>query len=117
LEWARYGVRLNAIGPGEIRTEGMSNRLNPGEAPGSRSAKINPQGRGGQMSEVQNLATFLMADGCAWLSGQLVHMSGARYLGTAGRCGGSRDRTDDRWVEARGSSVAQNAKARSEPSD
>ena len=32
-EWGRYGIRLNAIAPGEIPTEGMSKRLNPGEAP------------------------------------------------------------------------------------
>ncbi|HSN33559.1 MAG TPA: SDR family NAD(P)-dependent oxidoreductase, partial [Ideonella sp.] len=28
VEWARYGIRLNAVGPGEIPTEGMSKRLN-----------------------------------------------------------------------------------------
>jgi Enoyl-(Acyl carrier protein) reductase len=34
-EWGRYGIRLNAIAPGEIPTEGMSKRLNPGERPGA----------------------------------------------------------------------------------
>ncbi|MGA9846483.1 MAG: SDR family NAD(P)-dependent oxidoreductase, partial [Roseiarcus sp.] len=29
-EWGRHGIRLNAIAPGEIPTEGMSKRLNPG---------------------------------------------------------------------------------------
>ena len=29
-EWGRYGIRLNAIAPGEIPTEGMSKRLSPG---------------------------------------------------------------------------------------
>ena len=43
VEWAKYGVRLNAIGPGEIPTEGMSKRLNPGEEPGARSR--GPAGR------------------------------------------------------------------------
>ena len=37
IEWARFGIRLNAVGPGEIPTEGMSKRLNPGEEPGARS--------------------------------------------------------------------------------
>ena len=36
IEWARYGIRLNAVGPGEIPTEGMSKRLNPGEEPALR---------------------------------------------------------------------------------
>ena len=35
-EWARYGIRLNAVGPGEIPAEGMSKRLSPGSEPGSR---------------------------------------------------------------------------------
>ena len=32
-EWGRYGIRLNAIAPGEIPTEGMSKRLMPGASP------------------------------------------------------------------------------------
>ena len=34
-EWGRYGIRLNAIAPGEIPTEGMSKRLKPGDEPGA----------------------------------------------------------------------------------
>src|SRR4030095_16573516 len=63
VEWARYGIRLNAFGPGEIPTEGMSKRLNPGEDPGARTRESNPMARNGKMSELQNLATFLMAPG------------------------------------------------------
>ena len=33
-EWGRYRIRLNAIAPGEIPTEGMSKRLSPGMEPG-----------------------------------------------------------------------------------
>jgi NAD(P)-dependent dehydrogenase (short-subunit alcohol dehydrogenase family) len=116
LEWARYGIRFNAIGPGEIPTEGMSKRLNPGEAPGSRSARINPQGRCGQMSELQNLATFLMSDGCDWLSGQLIHMDGASYLGTGGNFYAMREWTDEQWAQARAAIEAQNAKDRAQRS-
>lgn len=43
-EWGRYGIRLNAIAPGEIPTEGMNKRLTPASAPGERTAKINPMG-------------------------------------------------------------------------
>src|SRR5690606_723267 len=41
-EWARYGIRLNAVGPGVIPTEGMSKRLNPGEDPEARARAGNP---------------------------------------------------------------------------
>src|ERR1700721_2963606 len=40
-EWGAHGIRLNAIAPGEIPTEGMSKRLNPGESPGARTAAAN----------------------------------------------------------------------------
>src|SRR6202453_3058805 len=41
-EWGRYGIRLNTIAPGEIPTEGMSKRLNPGDEPGARTIARNP---------------------------------------------------------------------------
>jgi NAD(P)-dependent dehydrogenase (short-subunit alcohol dehydrogenase family) len=115
-EWGRFGVRLNAIGPGEIPTEGMSKRLNPGEEPGARSKKNNPQGRPGDMSELQNLATFLLADGCDWLSGQIIHMDGASALGTGGNFYALRDWSDEQWGEARQRIETQNAKDRAQRS-
>jgi hypothetical protein len=48
IEWAPFGIRLNAVGPGEIPTEGMSKRLNPGEEPGARSRERNPMARPGR---------------------------------------------------------------------
>ncbi len=111
-EWARYGIRLNAIGPGEIPTEGMSQRLNPGEQPGERSKQRNPMGRSGQMSELQNLATFLMSDGCDWLTGQSIMMDGGSALATGGNFFEQRSWSDDQWKAARDSIEGQNQKDR-----
>ncbi len=111
-EWARYGIRLNAIGPGEIPTEGMSKRLNPGDDPGARSAKVNPMGRAGTMEELQNLSTFLMSDGCPWLNGQSIMMDGGAYLGTGGNFYELRHWTDSQWLEARERIESQNKKDR-----
>jgi NAD(P)-dependent dehydrogenase (short-subunit alcohol dehydrogenase family) len=111
-EWGRYGIRLNAIGPGEIPTEGMSKRLNPGEVPGARSAKVNPQARAGEMSELQNLAAFLMSGGCNWLSGQSLMMDGAAHLGMGGNFYELRSWQDEDWQAARASIEAQNKKDR-----
>ncbi|HEY0876822.1 MAG TPA: SDR family oxidoreductase [Zeimonas sp.] len=113
-EWARYGIRLNAIGPGEIPTEGMNKRLNPGEEPGARSKAGNPQHRVGEKSELQNLATFLMSDGCDWLSGQTIFMDGAQALATGGNFYGLRDWSDEQWREARARIESQNAKDRAQ---
>jgi len=115
IEWAKHGIRLNAIGPGEIPTEGMSKRLNPGEEPGARSKEHNPQKRPGEMRELQNLATFLMAPGmCDWLTGELIHMDGGNHLATGGNFYALREWSDEQWREARERIEAQNAKDRAQ---
>jgi NAD(P)-dependent dehydrogenase (short-subunit alcohol dehydrogenase family) len=113
-EWAAYGIRLNAVGPGEIPTEGMSKRLNPGEEPGARSARTNPMARVGRMDELQNLATFLLSDGCQWLNGETIMMDGANALATGGNFYPLREWSDERWKQAREHIEAQNRKDRAE---
>lgn len=115
-EWARFGVRLNAIGPGEIPTEGMSKRLNPGEEPGARSAKVNPMGRAGKLEELQNLSSFLMSDGCDWLNGQAIMMDGGGHLATGGNFYELRDWSQQQWEEARKRIEDQNQKDRAQRS-
>jgi NAD(P)-dependent dehydrogenase (short-subunit alcohol dehydrogenase family) len=111
VEWAKFGVRLNAVGPGEIPTEGMSKRLNPGEEPGSRSKANNPMARTGRMSELQNLAAFLMApQQCDWLTGQSIMMDGGNALANGGNFYELRDWSDADWQSARERIEAQNAK-------
>lgn len=111
IEWARYGIRLNAVGPGEIPTEGMSKRLNPGEEPGARSKASNPMARVGDMSELQNLAAFLMAPGqCDWLTGQSIMMDGGQAAATGGNFYELRQWSDADWLAARERIEAQNAR-------
>jgi NAD(P)-dependent dehydrogenase (short-subunit alcohol dehydrogenase family) len=111
VEWARYGIRLNAVGPGEIPTEGMSKRLNPGDEPGLQSRLHNPMARPGEFNELQNLASFLMAPGqCDWLTGQSIMMDGANALATGGNFYEMRQWSDADWQLARERIEAQNAK-------
>jgi NAD(P)-dependent dehydrogenase (short-subunit alcohol dehydrogenase family) len=115
VEWAKYGIRLNAVGPGEIPTEGMSKRLNPGEEPGARSKERNPMARPGTFEELQHLATFLMAPGqCDWLTGQSIMMDGGSALATGGNFYELRSWSDAQWREARDRIEAQNTKDRSQ---
>src|SRR5882762_8181223 len=90
VEWAPYGIRLNAIAPGLFPTKGAGERLNPGSI---RSGTIDkaqdasgtiPMGRVGQMQELRNLATFLMADGCDYLTGETIVIDGGAFLGGGG---------------------------------
>ena len=111
VEWAKFGIRLNAVGPGEIPTEGMSKRLNPGEQPGARSIAGNPMARPGMMSELQNLSTFLMAPGhCDWLTGQSIMMDGGNALASGGNFYELRNWSETEWQDARERIEAQNAK-------
>jgi NAD(P)-dependent dehydrogenase (short-subunit alcohol dehydrogenase family) len=113
VEWGRYAIRLNAIAPGEIPTEGMSKRLNPGGAPGERTAGINPMSRVGILEELQNLAVFLLSDGCGWLTGETIVLDGGQSLVTAGAFYQAlRDWTDEDWRKAREAIKEQNEKDR-----
>ncbi len=115
VEWAKYGIRLNAVGPGEIPTEGMSKRLNPGEEPGARSRERNPMARPGTFAELQNLAAFLLAPGhCDWLTGQSIMMDGGNALATGGNFYELRSWSDADWAAARERIEAQNAKDKSQ---
>jgi NAD(P)-dependent dehydrogenase (short-subunit alcohol dehydrogenase family) len=111
VEWGRYGIRLNAIAPGIFPTEGATKRLNPGKDVKSRdNAEINPMRRHGQMPELQNLATFLMADGCEWLTGQTIAIDGAGWQSNGGSFTEYLKWGDAEWAEARAAIKAQNAK-------
>jgi NAD(P)-dependent dehydrogenase (short-subunit alcohol dehydrogenase family) len=113
-EWGRHGIRLNAIAPGEIPTEGMSKRLTPGADPGSRTASVNPFGRVGRIEELQNLAAFLLSDGCDWLTGETIAMDGAQALATGGNFYELRKWGESEWKAAREAIEAQNARDRAQ---
>src|SRR5215470_15633296 len=113
VEWGRFGIRLNAIAPGPFPTEGASKRLRPGGA-FEDDRKMNPMGRVGRMDELQNLATFLMADGCEWLTGETIAIDGGGYLATgSGGYFTELDRLSDAdWDKMRAMIKAQNDKDR-----
>ena len=111
VEWGRYGIRLNAIAPGQFPTEGAVKRLRP-EGDAADSAARNPMRRIGAMSELQNLATFLMADGCGWLTGETIAVDGAGWLATGGNFAELDRLSDADWARMRALIKAQNDKDR-----
>jgi NAD(P)-dependent dehydrogenase (short-subunit alcohol dehydrogenase family) len=111
VEWGKHGIRLNAIAPGPFPTEGATQRLRPGSSFGE-STKANPMRRVGEMSELQNLATFLMADGCEWLTGETIALDGAGYLATGAYFTELDKMSDADWQKAREMIKAQNDKDR-----
>src|SRR5512134_2452591 len=111
VEWGKHGIRLNAIAPGPFPTEGATKRLRPGSDFGD-STKVNPMRRIGAMSELQNLAAFLMADGCEWLTGETIAIDGAGYLATGAYFTELDKMSDADWQKARELIKAQNDKDR-----
>jgi NAD(P)-dependent dehydrogenase (short-subunit alcohol dehydrogenase family) len=100
-EWGPNGIRLNAIAPGPFPTKGAWERLSPqSSSEGNDLADIGgriPMGRNGKMEELANLATFLMADGCEYLTGQTIAIDGALHLGGSGNFSGLAKLGDAQW--------------------
>jgi NAD(P)-dependent dehydrogenase (short-subunit alcohol dehydrogenase family) len=111
VEWGKHGIRLNAIAPGPFPTEGATKRLRPGSSFGE-SSKVNPMRRVGEMSELRNLATFLMAEGCEWLTGETIAIDGGGYLATGAYFTELDRMSDADWAKARELIKAQNDKDR-----
>jgi NAD(P)-dependent dehydrogenase (short-subunit alcohol dehydrogenase family) len=85
VEWAGYGIRLNAIAPGPIPTEGAFSRLMVGgEAMEEEAKKQVPLGRFGKPEELADLAAFLMSEMAAWMTGEVVVLDGGEWLKSGG---------------------------------
>lgn len=90
VEWAKYGIRSNAIAPGPFPTEGAWSRLFPAEAMGKELAeKFDPANkiplkRVGEHQELANLAAYLMSDYSAYINGEVVVIDGGEWLQGAG---------------------------------
>ena len=112
IEWGRYGIRLNAIAPGIFPTEGANKRLSPG-ADWSDDTVRNPMNRVGRMSELQNLAVFLMADGVEWLTGETIAIDGAGHRQNGASFTELAALTDAQWREMREAIRAQDARDKS----
>ncbi len=79
VEWARLGIRVNAIAPGAIGdTEGMR-RLAPGEV-GRRILEQIPLGRFGTIDDVAGCALFLASDAGAWITGAVFVVDGGHSV-------------------------------------
>jgi len=84
VEWGNRGIRMNAIAPGPIPTEGAFSRLLPSGNFEKLVLDRNPLGRFGTVEELANLAAFLVSDGCTYINGEVVVMDGGEWLQGAG---------------------------------
>lgn len=98
VEWGNRGIRMNAIAPGPIPTEGAFSRLLP-RPELERAARFRiPSGRFGTTEEFANLAAFLVSDGSGYINGEVVTMDGGEWLQGAGEFTAlGRQLTEQEW--------------------
>ena len=85
VEWAKYGIRFNAIAPGPFPTKGAWDRLLPGDLKDKFDMKKKiPLRRLGEHQELANLAAYLMSDFSAYVNGEVVTIDGGEWLQGAG---------------------------------
>jgi NAD(P)-dependent dehydrogenase (short-subunit alcohol dehydrogenase family) len=96
-EWAKYGIRLNAIAPGPFPTKGAWDRLFP-EPLASMMDPVSriPLGRVGEHGELANLAAYLLSDYSGYITGESITIDGGEVLG-AGEFSHLDSVTQEQW--------------------
>lgn len=84
VEWGNRGIRMNAIAPGPIPTQGAFSRVLPRPELESLALQRNPLHRFGTTEELANLAAFLVSDGAGYINGEVIRMDGGEFLQGAG---------------------------------
>jgi 3-oxoacyl-[acyl-carrier protein] reductase len=70
------GIRVNALNPGLIETEGTVGAGIIGSEMESSAVQQSPLGRGGKVGDVAKIAVFLASDDSGWLTGEQFLASG-----------------------------------------
>jgi len=74
---ARYGIRVNAIGPGSIAT-GMLTSVSTDSSSRKRILSRTPAGRIGEPDEIAGIAAFLASDDASYITGECIYADGGR---------------------------------------
>jgi citronellol/citronellal dehydrogenase len=80
LEWASYGVRINAVAPGLIDSSGLKQYPEPVRAGLAAVARDVPAGRMGTESEIAAAVLFLLSPAASFISGTTLKVDGAGSL-------------------------------------
>lgn len=105
VEWGPKGIRLNAIAPGVIPTEGASARLRPqiegNEDSANQRQLDNPMRRLGTGEDIGNLAAYMLAPGSTWLNGQTITLDGGDALANGAYFTDYQGWNDADWAHAK----------------
>ncbi len=76
IEWAEKGIRVNAVAPGYVSTEGTIELQKQGKIDVEALAKRTPQGRLGEPIEIANSVLFLASSAASHVTGQVLGVDG-----------------------------------------
>ena len=80
-QWGRYGIRVNAVAPGTIRTRVWAGQ----EGGADRLKSLYPLGRVGEPEDVAGAVAFLASSDAAWITGHTLPVDGGLLTGGSGR--------------------------------
>ena len=75
VEWARYGVTVNAIAPGVFRTA-LNSELLDNTGRGKELLVRTPMGRFGKVEELVGAAIYLASDMASFVTGEILVVDG-----------------------------------------
>jgi NAD(P)-dependent dehydrogenase (short-subunit alcohol dehydrogenase family) len=81
VEWARYGVRVNAVAPGPVRTAGTDRQLWVSDELVESIRREIPLGRFGTPEEIADSVRFLVGPRASYITGQVLAVDGGQWLG------------------------------------
>ncbi len=99
VEWARYGIRLNAIAPGPFPTEGAWARVIPSKDFEEQHRRRHPMQRFGRHEELTNLAAFLISPQAGYINGDCITLDGGQWLRQGGQFNDLLDVPPHLWDE------------------
>lgn len=97
VEWAPYGIRVNAVAPGPIPTEGVRKAFTPpadsgipdvfaaaDQAMAKWARKAIPLQRWGTPRDIASMIAFLASPAGDWITGSVIVVDGGEWLSKAG---------------------------------
>ena len=98
VRYGPFGVRVNAIAPGTLRTPAWEQRRQKDPDVFGRIAKWYPLGRIGEPEDVAGAALFLASDEAAWISGTVLPIDGGLTAGNMEMAREIINESDDRTL-------------------
>lgn len=83
VEWARHKIRINAIAPGPVHTEGATERLFPDRTVEEGIRRTIPLRRFANLEEIAQAASYLLSDYASYVTGEVLVMDGGQWLSGA----------------------------------